>query len=172
MSILTAAQDKFIPKKTITGDNKRKACGLKTSDVQIIKTKHRAWQRFMETRSCKKYKEYTRLRNKVKSITRRAQRDVEKDIAQQVKENPKKFWNYVKSRTKVKGRIPDLYKNGKNQIPGMAETDKEKAEVLSAFFSSVFTIEPDNDVPTPAPKDIIHELNVTDITKEDIIKKL
>ena len=168
LEILNRAQDKYIPKKTVAGGNKKKTQGI--TAVKVIKKKHRAWQRYMETQSEEKYREYTRLRNKVKSITRRAQHELEKDIAHEVKNNPKRFWNYVKSRTKIKARIPDLFKDVKNHKAGMAETDEDKAQVLSSFFSSVFTKEPEGDIPDATPRDV-HTMIETVKIKEDVVRK-
>ena len=68
-------------------------------------------------------------------MTRRLRRAFENDIARDAKRFPKKFWSYVKSRTKTRSRIPILRReNGTT-----ASTSKEKAETLNEFFSSVFT---------------------------------
>ena len=63
----------------------------------------------METRCGQKYIEYVRQQNKVSKLTKKAQRDYEKAIAQDVKNNPKKLWKYVKTKTKSPCNIPDLY---------------------------------------------------------------
>jgi len=50
---------------------------------------------------------------------------------------PKNFWKYANSKLKTKSNIPDLFVNtNKNSL---TKTDGEKVEVLSEFFSSVFT---------------------------------
>jgi len=56
----------------------------------------------METRDPEKYKEYTRQRNKVPAMTRKLQKDLEKDISSQAKSDPKQFWNYVKRKMKIR----------------------------------------------------------------------
>ena len=60
-----------------------------------LKKKHRCWQRFMETRSGEDHKRYTQIRNQVRNITRKLQREKEKDIAKKAKANPKPFWKYA-----------------------------------------------------------------------------
>jgi hypothetical protein len=113
-----------------------------------IRKKHRAWQRFMETREGEKYKEYCRIRNQVKSLTQKAKRDHEKDIANRSKENQKKFWQYVKSQTKTRPGVSDLkYTDPETNQNKTTESDREKAEVLVNFFSTVFTTEPDGELP-------------------------
>ena len=51
---------------------------------------------------------YTKQRNKVRKLTRQAKKDRERKIAQEVKTNPKKFWNYVAARTKTRQGISEL----------------------------------------------------------------
>ena len=62
----------------------------------------------METIGKKYQQEFSKIRNKVKLLTRQAKREYEKSIAIQAKPNPKKFWNYARSKTKVKTHISDL----------------------------------------------------------------
>ena len=54
-----------------------------------------------------------------------------------IKQQPKKFWNYVNKKVKSTETIPALKISDNN----WAKTDKEKATALSDFFISVFTIE-------------------------------
>jgi len=48
--------------------------------ASLNQIKNRLLQRYMETRDPEKYKEYTRQRNKVRAMTRKSQKDLEKDI--------------------------------------------------------------------------------------------
>ena len=68
-----------------------------------------------------------------------------KKIAQGAKTNPKGVYNYVNSKTKMKVGVPNLLKSSDNDGTNLTENDKEKAEVLADFFSSVFTREKDGD---------------------------
>jgi hypothetical protein len=49
--------------------------------IQEIKHKHRYWTRCMENRDPKKYKEFVRSRNKVKTMVRKAKLQMEKELA-------------------------------------------------------------------------------------------
>ena len=84
------------------------------------------------------------IRNKVKSLTRQAKREYryEKFIAIQAKSNPKKFWNYARSKTRVKTGLSDLdYKDESGQLC-TTKSDEEKANILGEFSRSVYTKEP------------------------------
>ena len=60
-----------------------------------------------------------------------------------IKASPKKFWSYVKSKTKTTCKIPSLRKADGT----IAETALEKAELLNNFFSSTFTDEKLQNIP-------------------------
>ena len=168
---LSTLCEKYIPTKTVGSGNKYKKSYDKDT-VRAIKKKHRAWQRYMETRSGQKYIEYVRQRNKVSKLTKKAQRDYEKAIAQDVKNNPKKFWKYVKTKTKSPCNIPDLYLQEDDSDKGLATEDKDKADVLADFYSSVFTKEPSGAIPNPKPQHITSVLHKSIFTEEKIKKKL
>jgi hypothetical protein len=122
----------------------------------------------METRAIEKYLEYTKIRSKVKYITRNAVKRQEKSIADTITENPKKFWGYVKSKTTVRDRIPELHNPDNNTS---TSDNFEKAEILSKFFCSVFTYKPDNTIPDPPGQPYQTELHETTVT-EELVEKL
>ena len=74
-----------------------------------------------------KYAEFARARNKVKAISKRAQKELERNICENLKDNPKRFSGYLKSRTRIKERIPDLERLDGN---GVSSTDNEKPDEL------------------------------------------
>ena len=45
-------------------------------------------------------KEYCKIRNKVKSMIRKAQRGYEAEIASNAKSDPKVVWSYIQSKTR------------------------------------------------------------------------
>jgi hypothetical protein len=155
-----------IPIMTFSSNRRKRTAGVTAAEAATIRKKNRAWTRFMETRSQVKHREYTKLRNKVRRLTRNAVIRHEKHLAKDVKTNPKKFWAYTKSRNKVKERIPDLVKDSTLQT--VTNNDKEKAETLSNFFASVFTAEPPGPTPTPAVQHYDQPLENVDISAEDI----
>ena len=88
--------------------------------------------------------------------------------------NPKKFWEYGKSKTKIKERIPDLDVPGTEDINNntrRTENDLDKANTLLHFFNSVFTKEAKEDIPTLQPR-TNKLLDDLDITRDMVLKKL
>ena len=138
---------------------------------QLIKKKHRLWQRYRESNynDDEKYRHYCRVRNKVRKATRYQQRCQEKEIADNAKSNPKKFWQYINRRTKTSTRIADLENITTNRL---TSNDNEKAEVLATFFSSIFTQERTQEMPAIQKGKLKGEISYSDINREDVQKKL
>ena len=90
------------------------------------------------------------------------------NLARNIKNNPKLFWKYTKSRLISRQEIPSLTKpNGEK-----ATTDKDKAETLNAFFASVFTIEEKDTIPPVDYTTTIKTLSTIEITPEVVLEKL
>ena len=169
---LSEASDIYIPKVTINKDNRikiRHNLPIKTKTKAKIKRKQRLWNKYIQTGEERYKKEYNTIRNQVRRITRQTIKNHEKNIAQSVKDNPKKFWNYAQSKSKTKSTIPDLYKDETKE--NVTESDKEKADVLADFFTSVFTKDPGNEMPDIEPKQV-PELNDIIIIPELVKKKM
>ncbi len=137
-----------------------------------IRSKDRAWTRLMEARSEERKVAYNRARNKVRNMSRRIKRQRENDIADQAKSCPKKFWNYARSKLKTRTGVSELRTPAADGTDRVAKTDQEKAEALSSFFASVFTVEPDGPVPEPVQRDITSPFETPDITTEQVRKQL
>ena len=96
---------------------------------------------------------YCKARNQARRATRQALKAFEKEVARCAKTNPKKFYKYINSRTKVRVGISELHTADRRAI-----SDEEKATALNDFFVSVFTNEDTNPptcemhpVDTPCP---------------------
>ena len=164
---LLQIQEQYIPSKQIKEGKRKKAYSLLPHEVSAIKKKHRAWQRYYETKEISKYKEYVKNRNKVKKITRQAKKRLEDQICEEVKTNPKAFWSYVNSGSKCHDTIPEL-DMGNN----IATTDNEKANMLAEYFCSVYTREPEDDVPEGNIHTDSEPLCAIQITEREVMKIL
>ena len=106
--ILNAIQN-HVPKrssKLIT--SKKQNFPLPNQLLSKIRKKNRCWQRYMETRDDSKYRDYVKLRNQVRNECRKAHISHEQRIADTAKEKPKHFWDYVRSKSKVRSGISNL----------------------------------------------------------------
>ena len=108
---------------------------------QKIKKKHNLWKRYMETRLPTVYRNYCRARNKVKNMIKYTRKQKEKCISGNIKNNPKAFWKYTKSKTKSNSTVSSLHVNPKDTASNLIDNSKEKANILNKYFASVFTKE-------------------------------
>ncbi|MEW8545715.1 MAG: reverse transcriptase family protein, partial [Candidatus Thiodiazotropha sp.] len=163
------AQEKFIPRSRPFP--RKGTIPLCKKTVEAIKRKHRTWTRYLESRDERCYKLYVKARNKVKWLVRKEKREKEKGIAESSKTNPKNFWKYVNSKRKTSSGIGELHTQ-KGSSTFVADTDADKAEVLSDFFSSVFTQEPDGDIPSLNKRNFDTESNDGYFDKETVRRLL
>ena len=92
----------------------------------------------------------------------------EAGIAGDIKTVPKKFWAYVKSRTKARSKIATLQKgDGNNAVDA-----KDKAETLNNVFVSNFTEERMDDIPQPTDASLYTYLDTFSITANMVLEKL
>ncbi|MFZ2540121.1 MAG: reverse transcriptase domain-containing protein [Oscillospiraceae bacterium] len=130
------------------------------------------WNRWIETRKENIHLEYNKVRKKVKEESRRLISQEQNNIAKLSKTNPKKFWQYIKSKSTSSTNIGDLKWVDKNGIERAAETDAEKASALEEFFSSVFTKEGEQDFENLQNKTVKEKMTELVLTKEMILLKL
>ena len=76
-------------------------------------------------------------------MARKALRQHEAKISDSVKDNPKVFWKYVKIQNQ-NICVGFVYGGLQREI---TKADQEKASTLADFFTSVFTIESDRELP-------------------------
>jgi len=75
-----AAKDKCIPKvnrKAASKAKKHNYLPLDDKTREKIRQKHRCWQHYIETRDNKKYLEFKKVRNQVKSLVKKAKQNME-----------------------------------------------------------------------------------------------
>ena len=152
--------------------NKRKTFHVDNQLKSAIKRKERLWHKYKKSGNNTVREEYNRCRNKVRYLSRKAIKAHEKTIVESVKVNPKKFWSYVKSKTKTTTSIPDLYADeGKERL---VNSDHDKADVLGEFFTSVFIRDDTDDLPHIDEQTINDKrfTNSIEITSDIVKKKL
>ena len=138
--------------------------------LKLVEEKYRAWKKYSYSRNREHYLEYCRIRNKVTRSVRYAKRRFERGISLEVKENPKSFWKFVRSKTQSRTGISDL----KNENGEWITNDKDKANELNDFFSSVFTKEENDEFPDFSTKtdSSISDIIVTENKVKLLLKQL
>ena len=148
-----------VPKKTYKTGGKARPKYLTNRVIKAIKKKYKAYSRYDRSKLWKDYLDYIDERDKSEKARKNARREYEKNIAINCKKEPKKFWKYVRERTKGKTGISPL----KMENGSMAVTDKEKADTLNTFFGSVFTKENMENKPEHKPTKWSEGKSITDI---------
>ena len=132
------------------------------------KDKSKAWNRYYFTKDNDRLKDFKKICNRTTNLIRDAKVTFERNIATNVREDPKSFWKFVRSKTKVRPTIGEL----KSQDGTMAITDEQKADTLNKHYHQVFTKEDDTDTPTLEPRDVEDTLTTIVIQKDEVLKKL
>lgn len=150
---LIELREKYVPKRQVSDKPPWKTKGFPINKrlQEAIKSKkrtHRTWIRSADHADRELARlTYTKARNKVKTLLRQAKRLFEKGIALQAKTNPKAFWAHTRRKLKTKCSIAPLLAD-KNDKESLKFDDVEKANILQKQFSSVYTHEPEGEIPT------------------------
>lgn len=172
--ILNEGINKYIP--YTTGNNwKRKnswqrpiSSNMKTS----IKKKHKLWHQFQKTKNQETWIEFKRVRNAVRKDSRIAIQKENVAVAKSCKENPKKFWKHVKSKSVTYSTIGNIKHIDSSGNTVSINDDAEKAEVFAEYFSKVFTYEPPDAFEKLNNFLLANAMEEIDVTEEIVYKKL
>jgi hypothetical protein len=115
--------------------------------LEKVRLTNRLSKKFVRTKDASVREEYNKVRNQVRKLTRKARREFEKGISAQSKSNLKMIWRYINSKSKTRAGIGDLFTDPSDNKSEVTSDDRDKANILSKFFSSVFTKEPKGVVP-------------------------
>uniref|UniRef100_A0A8B9PUS7 Immunoglobulin C1-set domain-containing protein n=1 Tax=Apteryx owenii TaxID=8824 RepID=A0A8B9PUS7_APTOW len=83
------------------------------------------------------WEEYRNVVRGCRDARRKAKAHLELNVASDVKDNKKGFFKYIGSKRKTRENVGPLL----NGVGALVTKDAEKAELLNAFFASVFTAE-------------------------------
>ena len=109
----------------------------------LIKHKHRLWTRYIETRDPEVEQKYRTIRNAVKQRSIIKARGEQEAVAKECKLNLKKFWAFVKSKSKTSNTMGEIIITEANGNKLLITDDEQKSNAFVEYFSSVFSHEPD-----------------------------
>ena len=98
--------------------------------AEAIDKKRRAWTKLRNCNNPENCDNYKNQRNLCTNNIRSAKQDYEKNICLNVKDKPKVFWSYIKSKSKTRDKVCDLMQDDGS----LTVNNSEKADVLNKFF--------------------------------------
>jgi len=81
------------------------------------------------------WEEYRNVVRAFRETTRKAKVHLELNLARDVKDNKKSYFKYISSKRKTRNNVGPLL----NEVSDLMTENIEKAELLNAFFASVFS---------------------------------
>ena len=94
---------------------KKKNIYLTTATLQLVKEKKKSWNNYTKASTDRTkgvtWDDFKRKRNDLRRLTRRLRKGYQQKLASQVKENPKAFWSYAHSQTKLRPKVEALQKS-------------------------------------------------------------
>ena len=134
-SIILRLQTKFIP--VAPPKINSKPLWMSKVAVSAQKAKSNAWKRYQFSKTKGNVCEYKKARNKFKSVLKQSRAALEQKIAEEIKEKPKSFWKYVRSKTKMVERLNRVRMHDGE----LSRSNEETASCLNSYFATVFTTE-------------------------------
>ena len=101
---------------------------------RAIRARRRCWARYKTYNTFQAWDDYKKTRNKAQALQREAKYSYESKLAQEVKQNPKRYYAYVQSNKHMREGVGTLDMLNDN----IALTNQDKAKTLLEFFKSVY----------------------------------
>jgi hypothetical protein len=135
-------RDKWVPTKKQTTS---KCKWVNRAVTKSRRAKIKAWVKYQGDKSQINLDRYQGKLKKSRETNKLAKRNYEMKLAENVKKDSKSFYAYIRSKQRSKDKVGPL----KNTIGKVVTDDKEAANMLNEYFSSVFTIEDCSNIPEP-----------------------
>ncbi|NXI08561.1 RTBS polymerase, partial [Irena cyanogastra] len=127
------AQDQSIPTGRKSRKGTRRPAWLNRELLGKLKWKKRVYRSWKEGLAT--WEEYKSVVRGCREATRKAKASLELNLAREVKDNRKGFFKYIAGKANTRGNVGPLM----NEVGALETEDKKKAELLNAFFASVYT---------------------------------
>ena len=136
--------------------------------TECLRDKKDAHIKYKSNNNNENYTKFVELRRKAKKLIKQSKRSTEIHVANQSKTNPKEFFSFIRQKRVTTSSIGPLINENGDYI----SEDEQVCCILNSFFSSVFTEEDLNRIPT-MPDVLINNnevLNNITVTESDVLK--
>ena len=164
--LLEGMIENYIPKKKFT--LRKKKPWINREVITAIKNKRKAWDRYKKKKTAENWDKYAEIRNRTNRTINKAKFDYEQKITTEIKSNPKQFWKYINAKSNRKRDLVDLVDEAGNLVTD----EKDKAELLNNYFSSVYTKEDVSNIPNIENRANEQSIESTEITQDIVNKQL
>ena len=166
LNIMTKNIDSYVPRSKPRLHKSPPWCNSQTRSA--TREKNKAWSTYKKNKNDANWAVFTSARNASNREVIKQKKDFERKIAQNIKTNPKVFWNYVKYATGGQKEIPTI----RNDQGDSVTDDLEKAELFNQYFSEVYTVEDLENLPQTPTYQVNREINKCLLTTEKLRKQL
>ena len=105
--LFNEAMLEFIP-KTRPNTDKRKNIWMNKTAMSKLRKKYNAWKRYINIGDYIDYVRAAQEKNKLTQMTRQLCRKFEKDLSNNIRQDPKAFWRYVRSKSQSRSTLGDI----------------------------------------------------------------
>ena len=137
--IINRLEERYIPKKKLHKTKMQKPIWMTYKAMRLVKRKQNVYKRYKNVHR----PAYVKATKEVKKEIKKAKKKFEYKLAQNIKEDKKSFYAYVRSKNKSKPKIEPLAGDNGDVIEDITSMAKN----FNKFFSSVFTVEDTENMP-------------------------
>lgn len=147
VGVVQGCMEKYVPKVEV-GKHKdiKDKEWMNVGIRKVVRSRNRKWLSYRKNMTFLSERIYKASRNKVTGMIRKAKYEYEDKIANNIMNDPKSFYAYVRRRSKTKVKVGPLETEGGSMVEGYGEM----AELFNKYFASVFTVEDVDVIPEPS----------------------
>ena len=165
-------EDKYIPKRKINKNKQKHSFPIDEHTNTLIRKKHALSRKLIRDNNDPARREYNSVRNKVKSAVNKLKRNYERNLAKKAKKNPKEVFRYINSKAKSKVGLQELHVDPNDDKSEVTDDNRKMADIMAKYYVTVFTSEPDGEIPKLIQRDILMEMDNLEVTKDKVLKAI